>query len=227
MLEDQPMIKAIIFDLDNCLSAADEPGSALLEPVFDAIRQANRGTLPNDMLETALADCWYHALDFVAKKHSFSDEMLAAGWDVISQTRVTTLMRGYGDLQVLAELRGEPLPMLFLVTSGFRQLQDSKVKALSVEQPFEQWFTRIYIDAVDEPNRTSKQDIFQTILNTHQFSPAEVLVVGDNPDSELAAGDRLGIPTVQILRPGVAPSTLATHHIRTLHELKALVFDQT
>ncbi|BAU42105.1 hypothetical protein O77CONTIG1_01923 [Leptolyngbya sp. O-77] len=74
MLEDQTMIKAIIFDLDNCLSAADEPGSALLEPVFDAIRQANRGTLPHDMLETALADCWYHALDFVAKKHGFSEK---------------------------------------------------------------------------------------------------------------------------------------------------------
>lgn len=221
------MIKAIIFDLDNCLSAADEPGAELLEPVFDAIRQANQGTLPDDVLEAALGDCWYHALDFVAKKHGFSNEMLAAGQAVISQTRVSTPMRGYGDLHVLAELRGDPLPMLFLVTSGFRQLQDSKIKALSMEQPFEQWFTGIYIDAVDDPNRTNKQDIFQAILNAHQFCPAEALVVGDNPDSELAAGDRLGIPTVQILRPGVVPTNLATHHIRTLHELKALVATHT
>lgn len=217
------MIKAIIFDLDNCLSAADEPGTELLEPVFDAIRQANQGTLPDDVLEAALTDCWYHALDFVAKKHGFSDEMLAAGQAVISQTRVTTPMRGYSDLHVLAELRGDPLPMLFLVTSGFRQLQDSKIKALSMEQPFEQWFTGIYVDAVDNPNRTSKQDVFQAILNAHRFSPAEALVVGDNPDSELAAGDRLGISTVQILRPGVAPTNLVTHHIHTLYELKALV----
>ena len=35
------MIRAIIFDLDNCLSAADEPGKGLLEPVFDAIRRVN------------------------------------------------------------------------------------------------------------------------------------------------------------------------------------------
>lgn len=217
------MIKAIIFDLDNCLSAADEPGSALLEPVFDAIRQANRGTLPDDALEVALADCWYHAMDFVAKKHGFSDEMLAAGWAVISQIRVTTPMRGYGDLPILADLRGDPFPMLFLVTSGFRQLQDSKVKALSVEQPFEQWFTGIYIDAIDEPDRTSKQAIFQTILAAHSLSPAEVLVVGDNPDSELAAGERLGIATVQTLRPGVEKNDLATHHIQTLSELKALI----
>ncbi|MFQ3616473.1 MAG: HAD hydrolase-like protein [Cyanobacteriota bacterium] len=111
------MIKAIIFDLDNCLSAADEPGVCLLEPVFDAIRRANRGTLPDDRLEAAC----------------------------------------------------------------------------------------------------------QTILNAHCLSPAEVLVVGDNPDSELAAGNRLGICTVQTLRPGVEKSKLATHHIHTLGELKALV----
>lgn len=223
MPDNQGMIKAIIFDLDNCLSAADEPGTALLEPVFAAIRQVNRDTLPDEALEAALTDCWYHALDFVAKKHGFSDEMLAAGWAAISQIRITTPMRGYGDLQVLGELRGDPFPMLFLVTSGFRQLQHSMVKALSVEQPFEQWFTEIYIDADDEPDRTSKQAIFQGILAAHHLIPAEVLVVGDNPDSELAAGDRLGICTVQTLRPDVEKSDLATHHIQTLHELRALV----
>ena len=31
------MIRAVIFDLDNCLSAADEPGKEFLEPVFDAM----------------------------------------------------------------------------------------------------------------------------------------------------------------------------------------------
>jgi FMN phosphatase YigB (HAD superfamily) len=42
------MIRAIIFDLDNCLSAADEPRKELLEPVFDAIRRANRGRLSDE-----------------------------------------------------------------------------------------------------------------------------------------------------------------------------------
>ena len=34
------MIKAIIFDLDNCLAAADESGRQLLAPTFAAIRRA-------------------------------------------------------------------------------------------------------------------------------------------------------------------------------------------
>ena len=62
------MIKAIILDLDNCLAAADEPGRLLLDPTFEAIRQANHGTVPEEMLERALTDCWRHSLDWVARK---------------------------------------------------------------------------------------------------------------------------------------------------------------
>jgi putative hydrolase of the HAD superfamily len=38
-------MRGIIFDMDNCLAAADEVGAQLFEPAFDAIRTANRGTL--------------------------------------------------------------------------------------------------------------------------------------------------------------------------------------
>src|SRR5580765_7952350 len=36
------MVKALIFDLDNCLAAANEVGEELFEPAFEAMRQANR-----------------------------------------------------------------------------------------------------------------------------------------------------------------------------------------
>jgi hypothetical protein len=39
------MIRAVIFDLDNCVSAADEPGKEFLEPVFDTIRRASKEML--------------------------------------------------------------------------------------------------------------------------------------------------------------------------------------
>jgi len=56
----------------------------------------------------------------VAKKHAFTEDMLAAGWAVYVQLEVATPMRGYADLRTLAEL-----PVLrFLVTSGFRRLQE-------------------------------------------------------------------------------------------------------
>ena len=48
-------------------------------------------------------------------------------------------------------------------------------------------------------------------------------MVGDNPDSEIEAGNRLGIKTVQILRPGVPRGDNATYYVQTLTELKAIL----
>lgn len=50
-----------------------------------------------------------------------------------------------------------------------------------------------------------------------------MLVVGDNPDSEIEAGNRLGIKTVQILRPGVPFGDSATYHVRSLSEVRDIV----
>jgi putative hydrolase of the HAD superfamily len=124
-------------------------------------------------------------------------------------------MRGYSDLPVIAALRVERV----LVTSGFRRLQESKIRALNVAKHF----MDIHVDAIDEPERLGKQRIFELIMNERSLGPADVLVVGDNPDSEIAAGTRLGIRTVQTLRPGVVRSIHATHHIASLTELPALL----
>lgn len=210
-----PRYKAAIFDLDNCLSAADEPGTALFEPAFEAIRRVNRGRLNASELEAAFSDCWRHALDFVAKKHRFSDAMLAAGWEALRRVEVTSPMHGYGDLATLKELNlGR-----FLVTSGFRRLQESKVQALGIRE----WFACVYIDAIDEPDRKGKQQIFAGILTRQGLRPEHVIVVGDNADSEIEAGHRLGIETVQILRPGVPLAENATWQVHDLEGIRRLV----
>jgi len=212
------MIKAIIFDLDSCLAAANEAGDELYAPAFAAIRRANRGDVSEDRLLQAFADCWRCAFDFVADKYGFSPAMRAAGWEAFRQTEVTQALHGYPDLGVV---RGLPIRR-FLVTSGFRRLQESKVRALG----FASWFTAIYIDAIDEPNRAGKLGLFTNLLKAHRLRPAETWVVGDNADSEIAAGNQLGMETVQILRPGVPRSSLARRHIQTLHELQELLSEE-
>ena len=99
------MIKALIFDLDNCLAAADEVGRELYQPAFDAIRRANNGSVPNEHLERAFEDVWRHPLDWVATQYRFSSAMLTAGWRVFAGMEVTRPMRGYSELPILAELR--------------------------------------------------------------------------------------------------------------------------
>jgi phosphoglycolate phosphatase-like HAD superfamily hydrolase len=209
------MIKACIFDLDNCLSAADAVGQGLFEPAFQAIRNANQGRLSEVALAAAFADCWRQPLDFVARRHGFSETMLAAGWEILAQTEVRTPMCGYSDLAALSDLPG----LRFLVTSGFRRLQESKIAALGIAP----LLAAIYVDAIDEPGRKGKEGIFRQILDDYALGRHEALVVGDSPDSEIEAGNRLGLTTVQILRPGVSRGNNATHHIHGLTELRGLL----
>src|SRR4051812_48267731 len=122
------MTKALIFDLDNCLAAANEIGEDLYKPAFEAIRRANRGRLSSEALERAFAEMWRHPFDWVAARHNFSELMLAAGWLVFVGMEVSHPMHGYGDLDILAELPAQR----FLVTSGFRRLQESKIRALKL-----------------------------------------------------------------------------------------------
>jgi FMN phosphatase YigB (HAD superfamily) len=204
-------IRAAIFDLDNCLAAADEAGEQLLKPAFHAMRAANNGQLS----EAAIADIWRDALDVVARKHAFTDEMLAAGWEAFRTLEVQKPLHGYPDLWAIATL---PLER-FLVTAGFRRLQESKIAALGIAPLFRE----IEIDAIDEPPRRTKKERFAGIAARHGWQPREVLVVGDNADSEIAAGNALGMPTVQTVRPGVRPDEKAQWRINNFIELFALI----
>jgi hypothetical protein len=108
------MIRAIIFDLDNCLVAAREVGEELYRPAFDAIYQANQGTVSPETLNKAFEDIWRYSLDWVAARCEFSQEMITAAWSAFSRLEVDRKLKGYGDLSVLSELRAKR----FLVTSG-------------------------------------------------------------------------------------------------------------
>ena len=76
---------------------------------------------------------------------------------------------------------------------------------------------------IDQPGYRGKQKIFEDILHDYRLQPGQVLIMGDNHDSEIAAGVRLGIRTVQTLRPGVPHSPAATYHVQTLHALRPLL----
>lgn len=209
------MARAVIFDLDNCLADAREVGTTLFEEGFQAIRDANNGRLTEAALEAAFSDCWRHPLDWVAQQHGFSPEMLRAGWEAFSRMEVHHPMEGYGDLGELLKLPQHRV----LVTSGFRRLQESKIRALDLAK----YLHELYVDAIDEPDRIGKKGWFQRILASHGLAPAETVVVGDSAASEIAAGNSLGIPTVQILRPGVPLSDAAQYHITSLAELPGLL----
>lgn len=201
-----------IFDLDNCLLDARAVGP-LFEPAFDAIREANQGALAPAMLEQALHQCWYTAFDLVAERYRFTPAMRAAGWQQFRQMQVRAPLQGYADMGLLPSI---PLRR-YLVTSGFRRLQDSKIDALGIRA----WFEQVHIDAIDDQQDPKgaahgKRPIFEQILAREGCVPRQALVIGDNPLSELAAGRAMGATTVQTVRPGVHPWDLADHQVQGL-----------
>lgn len=202
---------AVIFDLDNCLAPATAVGEALYGPAFAAIRKANDGRIAADALAAAFRQMWTHAYDWVADRYGFTPAMRAAGWQALVQIEVTGPLAGYGDLNLLASVPGER----FLVTTGLRRLQDSKIRGLGIAAQFRE----IFIDAIDEPRRLGKAALFQHILVRSDLKPADVIVVGDNPDSELAAARQVGLRAVQMLRPGVARSEANAECVADLREL--------
>lgn len=206
--------QAVILDLDNCICDAREPGADLFAPAFEAICGANDGRVSDEQLQAAFGECWFTSFDLVARRHGFSQEMYDAGFAVFSRLEGQKPLFGYPDVPVLQGLAIDK----YLVTTGFRRLQDSKVRALGVTP----WFRKVVIDAVDVPPHRGKQAIFADLLAEGGYEPARVLAVGDNPLSELAAGKALGMVTVQTLRPRVQKAE-ADFHIGSFEELAALI----
>lgn len=209
------MVGAVFFDLDYCLCAGSEADAELFAPVFAAIRGANAGTLPAQVLQAALRACLYLPFDTVAQRYRFSAAMYRAGIDGFSGLEVTRPLRGYPDLDVLPAL---PRPR-FLVTSGFPRLQRSKVDALGIRGCFDD----MLVDRVGMRPRRGKRAVFADIVRRHGLHAPDVWVVGDDAESEIAAGNALGMVTVQIVRPGVVPCTTARHVVPDLRALQALL----
>jgi putative hydrolase of the HAD superfamily len=137
--------------------------------------------------------------------------MLNAGWEAFREIEVREPMHGYGDLDVLSDLGAHR----FLVTSGFLRLQESKVRSLGIAR----YFDAVIIDAIDEPDRRGKERIFADLMTDARLEQADTLVVGDNPESELAAAKRLGLEHAQILRPGVVPAPDVSVRVTDLRDL--------
>lgn len=208
-------MKALIFDLDNCLAPATQVGEALFTPVFDAISANNHSHLSSETLARAFADMWRHPYDWVAETYAFTSAMKTAGWQQLQEAQVQQPMHGYGDLDVLNTLPGEK----FLVTAGFSKLQHSKIQALNLAS----YFRELLVDAIDLPERLGKQGLFEDIMQRYHLAKKDVLIIGDNKDSEIAAGRRLGLVTVQTLRPGVPKTQDANFHVHNLQELRELI----
>jgi putative hydrolase of the HAD superfamily len=82
-------------------------------------------------------------------------------------------------------------------------------------------FSEIHIIDPSASTQT-KKDVFIDIMDRYGYTPSEVLVVGDDPDSELRAAHELGIDTVLYDSLNLFPGATATYRINSLKDLAHL-----
>ena len=175
-------VKAIIFDLDNTIFPVSAIGEKLFGPVFNLIAESGQH---NDSLDAIKYAIMRTPFRIVAARNNFSEALTNK---CIELQDTLTYNEPIDTFEDYPEIRNIPAER-FLVTTGFRKMQLSKIQQLGIEADFKEVH-------VVNPVVTTKKEVFAGILSRYGYAPKEVLVVGDDPESEIAAAKALGIPTV-------------------------------
>ncbi len=201
-------IKAIIYDLDNTIYPVSAIGDKLFGPLFDLIIESGQH---NDTIDDIKKAIMRTPFRLVAARHNFSDELTSKGIALQEELVYDELIDTFEDYPEMKDIPGER----FLVTTGFLKMQTSKIKQMGIEADFKE------VHVVD-PTKSSKKEVFADILMRYNYQPEEVLVVGDDPESEIRAAKELGIPTVLYDRQGTGNPNDADHTIAHFKSLKEI-----
>ena len=176
--------QAIIFDLDNTLYAVDTIGKNLFVYLFKFIENEGSHAAQIDNIKK---DIMQKPFQTVAAQYYFSDKLTAQCTAHLQLLTYNSKIVAFDDYAHVKKITADK----FLVTSGFTKLQQSKIKSLGIENDFKE----IHIVDITIKHQT-KKDVFTDILLRYNYMAGEVLVVGDDVNSEIKAAQQLGIEAV-------------------------------
>jgi len=176
--------KAIIIDLDNTIYPVSSIGNILFKTLFELITES--GEYKGD-LNAIKSEIMRRPFQFVADDFSFSDELKSDALKLFLDLTYNESMEPFEDYKYVSEIPCKK----FLVTTGFTKLQQSKIFQLNIKNDFERIFI---IDPIQ--SELTKKEIFREILTDNNFTIQDVLVIGDDLNSEIKAANDLGIESV-------------------------------
>ena len=202
------MKKALIFDLDNTIYPVSAIEGNLFEELFLVIDNAlHLSDADKINAKYELTRRPYH---LVADLFNFGPELKENGNNLLKDVTYDLPMQPFEDYHMLKTIA----PLNFLVTTGFTRLQWSKVKMLGIENDFDEIHV---VDPTLSPR--TKKDVFADILTRHQLNNSEVLVIGDDPESEIKAATELGIETFLFDPAGNFPHASVTFRSESLKDV--------
>ena len=178
------MTKVLIFDLDNTIYPVHSIGATLFAPLFSMLEDSSEIQEQMDEVKDAIQR---KPFQVVAAEFGFSNAPTQTGIKLLQNLSYNGPIAPFPDFQLVPAL---PQPK-FLVTTGFTRLQESKIDGMQIRSLFRE------IHIVDPMlEARTKKEVFSDILVRYAYQPDEVLVIGDDPDSEIKAAQALEIPTI-------------------------------
>jgi putative hydrolase of the HAD superfamily len=210
------MKRALILDLDNTIYPVSSIADNLFSQLFDTLDQhADRiNAVDIHRVNKIKDEMTRRPFQHIADEFELDAELRNKMVDVLKNMTYDLPMQPFEDY---VHIRSIPLEK-FLVTTGFINLQMSKIRMLGIEQDFKT------IHIVDpEVSSQTKKDVFADIMLKHGYSPAELLVIGDDPESEIKAANTLGIDTVLYDPLNKYPNATVTHRVDNFKKIVDLL----
>lgn len=208
---------ALLLDLDHTLFDPESIPVSVMEPAFGLIREAHAriGGVSREVLEASIPELMGSPITLVAHKHGWPDALRRAALEASATAVLPDRLPLFPDVADLIRLPQRKI----LVTTGVPGVQLQKIAALGVDA----WLDAVHVDDALAVPRRGKRALFAAILEEEGLSAAEVVVVGDNLESEIAAGAALGMRTVHVARWGCMPACPATHCLPDLRGLERVL----
>jgi len=200
--------KSIILDLDNTIYPVHAIGDRLFSELFRMISES--GEVKQDM-EKLKGEIMRRPFQLVARDFELSAALTARCTEHLQTLRYEGPIQPFEDY---AFIRTIPVDR-YLVTTGFKILQESKIDGMSLRNDFRE------IHIVDPMHqRKTKKDVFSDILMRHEYAKNEVLIVGDDIQSEIRAGRELGIDVILYDKLALHPLVEGLPRITDFYQLR-------
>jgi putative hydrolase of the HAD superfamily len=208
--------KALIFDLDNTIYPVSSIADNLFAKLF-AVLDEYSGTInlgDNDCVNKIKEEMTRRPFQYIADKYELDKDLNDKMVDTLRTMTYDMPIQPFENYHHLRKITLDK----FLVTTGFVKLQMSKVVQLGIEQDFKE----IMIVDPDVSNKT-KKDVFADIMQKYNYQPADLLIIGDDPDSEIKAAMTLGIDTFLFDPGGIYLDANSTHKSNDLKSVLDII----
>ncbi len=183
---DWKRIKLLIIDMDNTLA---DTFHTLSKPQWEHVERAMRERGMDAYADTLTENFGKKGFKATLESTDMTREQIEFAIAVYDDVDVSPLAL-FPDARAILNT---PLPKV-LLSRGEPELQWKKIRHLRIEKDFDEI---IVIDTFE-----TKRDALSSILDRHKLRPEEALIIGDRTEEEIEDGNRLGIPTVLVKRPG-------------------------